>query len=492
MSLSAGLNIARSALAVASGQTEIVSRNIANAGDPNYSRRSANIASLAGGGVHISSVARAADQALLEAALGAGSAASMHGSLLERLEFLTQTISDPELDSSPAAMIGRLSNALQLYATAPHDEVAAASAVAAARDMASSLNQATTTVQATRAQADADMAASVERINGILAQFETVNSAIARAAGSSTDVSDHLDTRDRLLKELSSEIGIRTATRAGNDVVIYTDSGVTLFDGRARSVSMQPSGVLSAGVSGNAVYVDGVPVTGDGAVMAIRSGALAGLAALRDEIAPTYQSQLDEIARGLIETFAESDQGVPPTSPDIPGLFTYPGAPAMPASGTIEDGLAGLIKVAASVDPNQGGDPGLLRDGGIGDPGNPAYNYNPTAAASFSDRLNALIDGIASQRSFDPNAAVGSTATLADFAASSSGWLEALRKSTSEESDYRSALHDRANEALSRATGVSLDEEMALMLELERSYQASAKLISTIDSMFATLLAAVD
>ena len=63
--------------------------------------------------------------------------------------------------------------------------------------------------------------------------------------------------------------------------------------------------------------------------MPIQSGKLAGLATLRDNATVTYQSQLDEVARGLIEVFKESDQRAVPLLPDVPGLFTYPGAPAM-------------------------------------------------------------------------------------------------------------------------------------------------------------------
>ncbi len=56
------------------------------------------------------------------------------------------------------------------------------------------------------------------------------------------------------------------------------------------------------------VTVDGVPITGASSPMAIQSGALAGLADLRDTVAPEYQAQLDQIAGGLVNAFAESDQ----------------------------------------------------------------------------------------------------------------------------------------------------------------------------------------
>jgi flagellar hook-associated protein 1 FlgK len=40
-------------------------------------------------------------------------------------------------------------------------------------------------------------------------------------------------------------------------------------------------------------------------------------------------------------------------------------------------------------------------------------------------------------------------------------------------------------------TGVSVDEEMAALLDLEKSYQASSKIISVVDGMLASLLEAV-
>ena len=219
------------------------------------------------------------------------------------------------------------------------------------------------------------------------------------------------------------------------------------------------------------------------------SGRLTGLAAVRDGVAVTYQSQLDEIARGLIQAFAESDQSATPTLPDAPGLFTYAGAPAMPPSGSVLVGLAGTIKVNASVDPAQGGNPARLRDGGIS--GNPAYVYNATGAAGYSQRLEQLLDALDTQQSFDPAAQVGAVGDAwPALRASSVAWLQEARKSASADGDYKTALLERASEALSKATGVNLDEEMTLLLELERSYQASTKLVTTIDNMLGALLQA--
>ena len=53
----------------------------------------------------------------------------------------------------------------------------------------------------------------------------------------------------------------------------------------------------------------------------------------------------------------------------------------MPAAGTSDAGPRRHDQVNASVDPAQGGDPTLLRDGGIS--GNPAYVYNATGGSGL-------------------------------------------------------------------------------------------------------------
>jgi flagellar hook-associated protein 1 FlgK len=235
--------------------------------------------------------------------------------------------------------------------------------------------------------------------------------------------------------------------------------------------------------------VDGVAITGSGATMPVASGRIKGLATVRDEATVVYQRQLDETARSLIGIFAESDQSA--SLPDAPGLFTYPGAPALPPAATVMDGLAGVISVNPNADPDQGGAVTRLRDGGIADPLIPNYVYNTTGAAGFSDRLLQLQDRLSATQTFDPAAGLATSTTISNFATSSAAWLEEGRKTASNEYDYRNTLLQRSSDTLSKLTGVNLDEEMTNMLELERSYQTSSKLISSIDNMLDALMTAI-
>jgi flagellar hook-associated protein 1 FlgK len=105
--------------------------------------------------------------------------------------------------------------------------------------------------------------------------------------------------------------------------------------------------------------------------------------------------------------------------------------------------------------------------------------------------LQDYLDQLDAQRPFDASAGLGTSGSLTGFATSSVSWLEGARSDAHSSSDYQNTLLQRTSDALSNATGVNLDDEMSLMLDIERSYQSSSKLIGTIDSMFGSLLAAI-
>ena len=497
MSLSAAFNIISSSFAANSAQTAVVSNNIANVNTPGYSRQIANLVTNSYGGADVVSVTREANAALAEQVSTSTAQAAAQQAIADGLATLAQTVSDSSSASttsgadqngaSPSAMLANLQSALATYETSPSSSSAADAAVTAAQNLASSLNTGSAAVANVREQADQDMASSVATINSLLSQFTAANNAVVTGLQAGTSVASLEDQRDSIVTQLSQQIGVSTITAGNGSMSIYTDSGVTLFQDTPRTVSFTPTPTLVDGQSGSSVTVDGVPITGPNSPMPIQSGALAGYAALRDTLAPQYQAQLDQIAGGLINAFAESDQSTPPTLPSLPGLFTTPGAMSLPSSSATT-GLAAAIEVNPNVDPSQGGDPTLLRDGGISDPGNPAYTYNSTGAASYTGRLQQLAGAIGATQTFDPSAGLGSSASLTDYTNASVSWLQAENSQASTASSYQGALATQATSALSNATGVNLDAEMTNMLNLENSYASSAKLLTTVNSMFSALL----
>ena len=160
----------------------------------------------------------------------------------------------------------------------------------------------------------------------------------------------------------------------------------------------------------------------------------------------------------------------------------------MPASGTLVTGLAGQIRLNPALDSSQGGNPELLRDGGANGAG---YVHNTGNNAAYSDLLLSYGSRIDAPMAFDPAAGIDTSSSLSDYSTASVGWFDGMRKQASDAADSKEALAVRTAEALSNETGVNIDNEMSLLLDLEHSYEASARLIKAVDEMLATLLDAV-
>lgn len=488
MNLQTAFHAAKSALLVNASLTATVSRNIAGASETGYARRLTLVETNGFGGVQTAGVERTTDTALRNAMLSAQSDSGRDSAKTAAFSALAQTIGDPASGQSPAALIGDLSRALIQAASSPQDQTGLIAGVQAAKKLVQALNAGAAATQATRLQADSEMGAAVDKVNSLLSQFSELDTAIVMGKRSGANISDALDRRDSVLSDLSAQIGVSTVTGADGDMSVYTDSGVTLFQGGARKVTFQPSTALAAGVSGAAVYADGVAITGASAAMPIQSGALAGLSEVRDVIAPKYQAQLDEAARGLVLAFGQKDQSGA-SLPDRTGLFTWSGQPSLPL--TTSPGLSAAISIDPSVDVAAGGNASLLRDGGIGGGAQPAYVYNSSGATSFSSRLLSLADALGGPGSFDPAAGLPTGASVTGFATASAAWLEAGRQTASDAATQSSALSTQAGAALSNATGVNIDDQMSRMLDLENSYQAAAKMMATVDAMYTVLFNAI-
>lgn len=484
--LSAAMSSALSGLLVTSSQISVTSKNISRSDEENYTRKNAEIASDALGNPRVVSIQRSAEKRLLDAVLNAGSRVSFDETMLESITRLSETVGDVEADGSIGWGIGALETAMKAYEANPSNGTLANAVVSAAKNLSTSLREATRIVQDVRTESDAGLADAVSDINTILSQIESLNARITGGIPGSDSVVDLMDQRDALARSLSDYIGVRIIQQPNNGIAIYSDSGVTMFDVSARNVTFLPTLPLGAGTPGNSVYIDGVQVTGPDSPMPSRSGRMSALVEIRDSVAPTYQTQLDEIARSLIQLFAEKDQSSLPSLPDATGLFTYSGAPSVPSGLTV--GLAGEITIDSAYDREASGNPALLRDGGRN---GSSYLYNVSGASAFQDRISALVSSFGDTVSFASAANIGGSATLKGFSADSASWLESRRAAADRSQQSSAAIQLRVTEALSRKSGVNIDEEMSIMLGLEKSYQASAKVMTAVNQMLDTLMSIV-
>jgi flagellar hook-associated protein 1 FlgK len=487
MSLTSALNTAQSIFNNAGTQSSTVSNNISNVNNANYVRRQA-VVTVSLGGAQVVQIARNQQPSLQLQLLSSTSSDAAQQRVLQGLTALqSATVGGNSNELAPATYLSAFQTALTTYAGSPNSTTAAQAAVTAAQDVATSLNNATNAVQSVRAGADKEIATNVDTLNKLLTQFQSANDAVKSATAlggnTSTALADALDQRDSVLKQISSIVGVTTVTRDNNDMALYTSQGTTLFETLPRTVTFSPTNAYSAATTGNAVYIDGVAVDAGTGAATNGQGTLQALLQVRDQTAPTYQKQLDEVARGLVSMFSEkTSTGTPPTT--APGLFTWSGT-TTPASGTLVSGIAGSISVSSAVITSQGGDPSKLRDGTIN---TAAINQNTTGDSGYSVLLDSYGTAMNTSMAFDPTAGVATSASILSYASGSVGWLEAQRSAATSGSEKTAAALSRSTDAYSNGTGVNLDEELTLMMDIEQSYKAGTKILNTVDQMLQAVL----
>ena len=267
MSLTTALNNAQAIFNNTGTQSSVVSNNIANANNTNYSRRQAMLTTDMAG-AQVVQISRSSEPALQKAYLSSASSDSAQQLLLSAYSNLqSATIGGNDNEIAPATYLSAFQDAMQNYAGSPSNATAAQSAINAAQSLATSLNNATTAVQGARADADKQIKSDVDTLNSLLKQFQTANEAVksatAAANPTSSALADAMDQRDSILNQISKIVGVTTVTRGNNDMALYTSSGTTLFETIPRTVTFKSTDTYTAAtpVPGNSVYIDGVALT---------------------------------------------------------------------------------------------------------------------------------------------------------------------------------------------------------------------------------------
>ena len=485
MSLSTVLSTAQSSLFNLSQKASVAARNISGASDPNYARRTV-VMETAGNGAAVASVDRAANTRLSASSRDALSLSVAQNTISENMKQLSLSLNGTDGSASASALLSRLHGALQTYSASPDNDLLARGVVDAAGTIANALNASSAEVHSLRARMDSEIAGEVATLNGLLDEFEGVNNAIIKATLRDGDPNELLDRRDTLLGRIAEIVPVTVTERDHGDVMLTTAGGVMLFETTPRDVTFTPRPAYSAGDTGNVVRIDGVPVKAGTGADTSSSGSIAAMLQVRDEVTVQTEMQLDEIARGLVSMFAETDQ-TGGGGPARTGLFTWSGGPAVPPDGVLSPGMATTLAVNPLYDPQSGGNPSLLRDGGAN---GAAYVVNAAGGVAFSDRIIALADAMEAPMAFDTVTGLASDVSLVAYSGNAQAWLEAYRADAGGAAETKDAMHAALGSKLIAQTGVNIDDEMASLVEIEHSYKATSRLIATVDNMLAALLEA--
>lgn len=481
MNISTALNNALGGLNAASRGAAVVSGNIANALTPGYARRSLELttSAIAGNGVQVVGITRhqnpvlAANLRTADADMANSTAISQFHSGFESL------VGDATDPTSIAARFSDFEASLITAASLPDSAQRLDQVARAGGDLADALNSASEGLRQMRSDADRTIGKYVDTLNRALEDIEALNAKIPAIRNSGGDVGALLDQRQVLIDQVNEIVPVNVIARDNDRVSLYSDGGLILLEGSAAELSFSTTGETMPHMSVNngllsGLEVNGQPIRVSGDYAQIRGGALVAQFEIRDTLAVGAQSDLDAVARDLIERFETAGLDPTVTATD-PGLFTDDGARYDPAMQT---GLASRISLNAVVDPDNGGDSWRIRSGlGALTAGNPG---DATQLRTFSQILQTArpVVGV-SFGTGNMRAAEISEALLSKAGASAHAAEQQKSFAASAQLEMQKIVAEQ---------GVDSDQELQNMIQIEQAYAANARVITVVNELMDTLL----
>ena len=317
--------------------------------------------------------------------------------------------------------------------------------VGAAQNLATTFNNISTQLGTASADADQSVANDVASANTLLSNIAGLNTEIVAAQGGGGNANDLLDQREQDLENLSSLANISTSNNA-NGAINVSIGGQTLVAGNKVSDTLQ---TYTAGNGHLLVQTatGGVPLTFSG-------GSIQGAIDARDGTLAKMQGNIDSLAANLITAVNTiQNSGYNSTGGTGNTFFTGTNAATIGVNSTLANN-PGLIQVSSSA--TTGGDTSL------------ALQIAQLATTSQSGLNNETFGGY-----YD-----GTVASLGT----------ALSDANTQVTNQTAVTNMLATQRGS-VSGVNTDEEMTNLMTFQRAYEASAQLVTTINTLMGDTLA---
>ncbi len=448
-----GINIGLSGLQAAQIGQDVTGHNIANAGTEGYSVQAVNqkagdawVApdtanaqpSVLGSGVVSRSITRARDRYLDSQVRNGLSEQSSQTTLNNNLKQVEGAYGEPSnhgLNNGLGTFFQNFTNLVNN----PEDAGVRATVVAGANSLVSQFHTLQERLSGVGKQVGDTISSDMGTINTYGKQIADLNVTIRQSLVQGETPNDLLDRRDVLIDKV--------AQIANVNVFHQSDGTVNVSIGTSDLVQ----GITPSTLSLNGP--DSLLARGD-----LKSGELSGLLKSQSSI-NGYQSDLNTLASSLatqINAIHKTGAGLDGTT----GLSLFQFTP-----GNEADTL--------SVNPTIANDPGKLAAAAV-----PAGGGAPPAGDST----------VAAQLAALQNTAQTNGQTLQGFYQRSVSGLGGQSASAQTATDSANANVGQLQQQRAGVSGVSTDSEMVNMLKYQRSYEASAKVIKTMDDMINSLI----
>jgi flagellar hook-associated protein 1 FlgK len=453
MGLTADLNVSVQSLLASTESMDVTTTNMANMNTPGYARRTVVLEESApsGGdgsstGVDVKAIQSIRDTVLNLSINAATSQQNLSDAVSSSLSPV-QTMFSDTASGSIGSTIDSFFSSLQELSTSPADGSLRAQVLTSADNVASSFQSTATVITQAQQQADRSVVQQTSDANSLLQQIATTNGQISTAQALGRSTNSDQDQLSSLLSQLSAIMGYQTVN-SSDGLTLTTSDGTPLVVGN--TAYPLTNALNSNGF--NDVYAGSTDITST-----LQGGTLGGDLQTRDQTLATMTTQLDQFAY----QFAQAVNNVQTAGSDVNGksgvaMFNPPDTTSGVATGaasSISVALASGSQIAAAASGGASGD-----------------NTNLTKMADLQNQ--SIIGGDTPDEAFS-NLTFNIGSTISQANSNSTATANILTQLQNQQSSVE---------------GVSLDEESSNLLLYERSYQAAAKIISTVDTLMGNVL----
>lgn len=452
MSLFSLLSLARDGVLANAGALTVTGQNIAGAATPGYVRRTPDLEARPTGGVEMTRISRGFDRFSYDQLLTQESRLADASARSGALVTVESAIAPSTNGLGDRA--AQLLSALQEMAQNPNDLGIRSAVLARADWLATGFNETSDQLSNLRADLFTQAKDVVSEVNDRLTRIAQIEQQLVEADARGEPTADLKDTRDQLVRDVASRTGARAIENDDGRLTLFAGGAVLCEGGKAAKldVALDPQGALKITVDRNGSSAD--------ITQSVDSGKLGGIKAARDQDIPQTLGSLDTFAKDVADLL----NGIHTAGYGLDGVSGRPMFEPLSTSA----GAAHALRL----------DPGLVdhpeRLAAAGSPGElPGGN---TVAAQLASAGEAKLPG---------------GDTISSRFASIASKVGVAKASAAAEEQMRQDTVASATTLRESASGVSTDEEMVKLQQFQRAFEASTRVLKTVDALFDSLLAVV-
>jgi len=449
MSLSRTFDIAQSGLTVYQEALDVTSHNIANASNSDYSRQRAvlttapstqNANLIWGNGTQMQEIQRVRDTLTDQMVRDNNQKYSdnnEHDIILGNIQSLFSEPSNNGLSNTITAFY----NSWQQLSVTPNSTALRNNVIQAAQSLSNQVQNINSGMNSIKSDVLNNANSDVTTLNNDLQQIQSLNQQIFAAQNAGQQPNDLMDSRDKLIDEVSNLANINVTYDSGGSAVISVGGSFAVD----RSSSSQFSASL---VNGKIVIKNsnGTSLSG------LSGGELNALTDIYNNKISAYQTSFDQVVNQIMNGVnSQTSAGYTTTNPPQSGINFFDN----------------YNKGVLSINQQVLNDPNMIAASGDGTAGNSDIAVN--------------IGGLINQKDTNGNTVVDNYATLVSQVGSDKQYASNTANS------YQLLLNQLQTQK-SSYSGVSVDEEMTNVLQYQRAYEASAKIMTIADQMVETLI----